>query len=288
MDIFVRLLNPLLMIALPVALGIFLARRLKVGWRLFGVGAATFIASQVFHIPFNRWLLEPALDRWGLDLGISGWGAVGAALLVGLSAGVFEETARYLVLRRWAASERTWRRGLMFGAGHGGVEALLVGALALLAFFQAVALRNADLSAVVPPEQLDLARSQLEQYWSAPWTYSLLGAVERFGALGAHLGLAITVLLAVRRRNPLWLVLAIGGHAALNAGALLILPLGGPFWTEAYVVGFGLLSLAWAIFQRRLDAAPADRQPPAAASEPPPSPVPLTPTSDKLEDSRYV
>ena len=269
MDIFVRLLNPLLMIALPLALGIALARGLKVSWRVFGIGALTFIGAQVFHLPFNQWLLGPTLARWGIELTAPGWPSVGAALLFGLSAGVFEETARYLVLRRWAPSERSWRRGMMFGAGHGGTEAILVGALALLAFFQALALRNADLSAVVPPEQLELARAQLEEYWAMPWTYSLLGAVERLGALGAHLGLAITVLLAVRRRNPLWLAAAIGGHTALNAGALLILKASGAYWSEAFVVGFGLLSLAWAFYNRTLDAGPISPQP---DSHPPPPP----------------
>lgn len=57
-------LNALLMIALPVALGIFLTRRFHLGWRLFFIGAATFILSQVGHIPFN--LLVGSLYQRGV------------------------------------------------------------------------------------------------------------------------------------------------------------------------------------------------------------------------------
>ena len=56
------------------------------------------------------------------------------AVFLGLSAGVFEETARYLTYRFWAKDARSWSRGLMLGAGHGGSEAILVGALAAVNF----------------------------------------------------------------------------------------------------------------------------------------------------------
>ena len=56
---FAPFINPLLMMLIPLALGIFLARRLGGSWRLYGLGAATFIGSQVAHIPFNIWTLNP-------------------------------------------------------------------------------------------------------------------------------------------------------------------------------------------------------------------------------------
>ena len=51
-DIFARILNFTIMIALPFGLALILVRKLRAGWRLFGIGAATFVISQVFHIPF--------------------------------------------------------------------------------------------------------------------------------------------------------------------------------------------------------------------------------------------
>lgn len=38
-------INALLMIGMPILLGVFIARRLNQSWKLFGIGAATFILS---------------------------------------------------------------------------------------------------------------------------------------------------------------------------------------------------------------------------------------------------
>ena len=46
-------LNGLLMILMPIGLGLWLEKRLRLGWRLWWIGAATFVLSQVGHIPFN-------------------------------------------------------------------------------------------------------------------------------------------------------------------------------------------------------------------------------------------
>jgi len=67
MVIFVRALNSLLMIALPLGLGVFLVKRLRVEWKTFGIGAVIFVASQILHIPFNFWVLSPGVERLGLS-----------------------------------------------------------------------------------------------------------------------------------------------------------------------------------------------------------------------------
>ena len=69
MDIAVRLLNGLLMIAMPIALGIYLVRRTGQHWKLFLVGAVLFVASQVLHIPFNLIVLNPILEQIGFGQG---------------------------------------------------------------------------------------------------------------------------------------------------------------------------------------------------------------------------
>ncbi len=61
-----HLLNGFLMIALPLVLGVVLARRWRLSWGLFGAGAATFVASQVFHIPFNNLVLTPFVTERGM------------------------------------------------------------------------------------------------------------------------------------------------------------------------------------------------------------------------------
>ena len=286
MEIIVRALNALLMITLPLALGVYLARRYRVDWRFYGLGAITFIAAQLLHIPFNQWVLLPGLEKMGWGSDTASLAYVGFTISVGLSAGLFEECARYLVYRRWLRKSRTWKAGMMLGAGHGGVEAIIFGALALYGLVQALTLRGADLTTVVTAEQLPLAESQIQAYWAAPWHLAILGAVERLGALGAHLGFSILVLQTFIRKQGRWLIVAIFWHTALNAIALLILPAYGPYWTEAFVILAGALSLAAAF---RLRTKEPDITPAAL--------IPISPLgrpslaeldSDHLEDSRYV
>ncbi len=243
MDVMIRLLNVLLMVAMPLVLGVILVRRSQVEWRIFLYGAGAFIGSQIFHLPFNSYVLSPLTEQLGLPGSGGGWPLLLYAILFGLSAGVFEEGARYLVYRIWMRESRTKWDGLMFGAGHGGLESILLGSLAGFALFQAITYRNADLSAAVPPEQLELARAQLEAYWAAPWYAVLLSAAERFFAICFHLSAALLVLQAFVRRSPAWLAVAIGWHAALDTLAVFSLVAWGAYVSEGFIGLMALLSV---------------------------------------------
>ena len=93
---------------------------------------------------------------------------------------------------------------MFYGVGHGGLEAILLGGIAFYAFFQAMAYRNADLGNLVPPEQLQLARAQLDLYWSPPWYTALLGALERIFALTIQMTLAVMIMQAFVRKSASW------------------------------------------------------------------------------------
>jgi len=286
MEISFRALNALLMMALPLGLGIFLARRLRVEWKIFGIGAVVFIVSQIFHIPFNYWVLSPGVLQLGLSGAEGGWPLVFIAVFYGLSAGVFEEVARYLAYRLWLKDDRNWKSALMFGAGHGGIEAILFGALALYALIQALVLRDADLTVILPPEQIQLAQTQLQTYWSLPWHLALMGAVERVGALCIHLSASVLVLQAFTRRNILWVGAAIVWHTLINAIAIFSIQIWGVYVTEGFVLFLGAIGIAF-VFLLRDDLGEQMRSPFAI-----PTPeVELKPpdiSGENLDDSRYV
>lgn len=284
----VRCLNAVLMISMPLGLGVFLVRSLRTGWRPFLIGAATFLGSQILHIPFNAWVLSPLMSRLGIVQPWQAWGVIGAALGLGLSAGVFEEGARYLVLRRWLRDVRRWRQAVVFGSGHGGMEAASLGILAFFALFQGIAYRDSDLSALVSPDRLAVAQAQLNAYWAAPASLVMLGSVERAIALCVQISLAVVVLQAVVRQNPAWLGLAILWHALVDASAVAVVGTWGPYWTEAMLAVMALVSLGLLLLLRENDA-PADRKPAAApAGDPLASGVPTVPRPEQIEDSRFT
>jgi uncharacterized membrane protein YhfC len=213
-------LNSLLMMALPVALGLYLTRRFELPWRLFWIGAGTFLFSQVLHIPTNQMIAE-ALEGGALAGVAEPWRRMLTSVVWGLSAGLFEEGARY-VAYRWPAREaRSWPQALLLGAGHGGLEAVALGVLTLVNAVVLFGLRGADLATIVPAEQLAAAQQQVQAYWSVPWPVSLLGALERLLALPVQLSLSVLVWRAVARRSWGWLGLALGWHTVVDAVALL-------------------------------------------------------------------
>jgi len=280
-----HLLNGLLMIAMPVGLAIFLTARWKLGWRLWLIGAATFILSQVGHIPFNA-LAGLVLNRTGLAKMSPEAQLMFNAVFLGLSAGLFEEFFRYGMFRWWAKDARTWRKGVLAGAGHGGAEAIILGAIVVYAFVQFAYLRNADLSKIVSADQLALAQQQVSGYWSMTWYNSLLGALERLFTIPTQIALAVLVLQTFTRKQWFWVWLAVLYHAALDAGAVLLSVHAGALATEGLAGAFALISLLLIFLLRRPE--PTEELPPPAPPAPVFMPKPLEATSDKLDQTRYA
>jgi uncharacterized membrane protein YhfC len=284
----VRTLNALLMIALPLLLGVYLYRRQGAEWRVFGIGVITMIAAQVFHIPFNNWVLNPMIEQISqpvltpVRLGL-------VSLLLGLSAGVFEEVARYIAYRFHliADRERTWSSALMFGAGHGGIESLVLGLLVVYGFIRLFAYKDANLDALVSADQVDLVRTQVDLFWSLPWYAAILGAVERAATLCFHMSAAVLVLQAFQRKNIAWLFAAIGWHTFLDALAVYASRMWSVYVAEVLIVGAGLMSLGIIFFLREKPFGPDDEIPGRVAERTVEFGM-QEPSLDHLEDSRYV
>jgi uncharacterized membrane protein YhfC len=237
-------LNGFLMIAMPLGLTIYLTRKFKQGWRLFWIGAATFIFSQVLHIPFNA-LVNPVFaqaDFIGLPKILQD---VVLSIFLGLSAGIFEELSRYAMYRWWAKDARSWGSGLLAGAGHGGVEAIILGILVLYGYIQMLAVRGVDVSTLVTPDKIELAKAQIQAYWSAPWYLTLLGALERLFTIPLHLACSVLVLQAFSRRKFQWVGLAVLFHALADGAAVFTSRLGFSAIAIEGIIGlFAIISIA--------------------------------------------
>jgi uncharacterized membrane protein YhfC len=279
-----HLLNGLLMIAMPVGLVIYLTRRWKLGWGLWFIGAATFILSQVGHIPFNS-AASAILNRTSIANWAKSNQLIFNAIFLGLSAGLFEELFRYGMFRWWAKDARSWKKGILVGAGHGGAEAIIIGGLVFYSFFQLAAYRNIDLANVVPAAQLEAAKAQIAAYWSATWYAALLGAVERFFTIPVQIAFSVIVLQTFTRKQWFWVWLAVLYHAVIDASAVYLLKPLGMYWTEALIGGFAVLSVI-IIFSLR-QPEPDNPQPVSVSPIPVPKLKPIEETLDNLDNSKY-
>jgi len=232
------------MILLPILLGFWLTRKFKLSWKLFFAGALTFIVSQVFHIPFLAWLTA-MFNNGTLPTPPAAWNTIFNAVLLGLLAGLFEETARYILFKFFLKNARTWNEGVLVGAGHGGVEALILGVLGVFTVINMLVLRNADLSAMgIPADQLELAKQQVAAFWESPAYTGLLGLAERVFAICLHISLSAMVLYSVAYKKPIWFWLAMLWHALVDAAAVYLAPLVGALAVEGVVAGMAIVSLA--------------------------------------------
>ena len=183
------------------------------------------------------------------------------ALYGGLAAGVFEETGRFLafktVLKKRLGNDRN---ALMYGAGHGGVEAVLLLGFAYISNIVMSVLINAGqtdvLTATAPGETAEQLKAVLDSLvTTAPWTY-LLGMVERAVAVTTHICLSVLVWFAVKKPGKGWLFpLAILLHAAFD-GITVILADKLPVWDVELclvVIVLGLVLLTRSVWKKNAE-----------------------------------
>ncbi|MCA9554080.1 MAG: YhfC family intramembrane metalloprotease [Myxococcales bacterium] len=258
----------------PILLGFWLARRFRLGWKLWAAGAAAFVASQVVHLPLN-W----AVGLMGPPRGLGLLSLPGMAVAAGLSAGLCEEIARYLVLRfglqrlrrskanPQGSSPGFWQEALQFGAGHGGIEAMIMALLTLVSLSVMLVLHWVPGILRLEPDTLRQTLEAADGFWHTPIPLTLAGAVERLSALTAHVAMTVLVMRTVATRNLAWLGAAILAHAALDATAVFFAMRFGAWPTEAVVAVYALGFLAIILGLRKAHwPAPALSPTPAAPS----------------------
>lgn len=215
--------------------------------RAFGAGMLAFGVSQlVLRIPLMT-LVVPQLPEPVASFLLS-------APVASLTAGLFEETARLLVMVWLLRRFHRWVDGLAFGLGHGGLEAMaLIGLSMVNNLVLAVAINTGrldSLAAALPPEEVEVLRSALVE--TEPSAF-LAGGVERIAAIALHVGLSVLVLWGVHhaRRLPAWVV-AVLVHTAANLSAVLALRAGAPVWLiEALLLVWGAAVMVFALRLRR-------------------------------------
>ena len=257
-------LNIFLLFAMPIALGIYLMRKFDLELRWWWIGAVVFILSQVGHIPFNAYVVNPLLDNLNSSAMLPSIAMlITGALILGLSAALWEELFRYAMFRWWAKDARSWGSGLLAGTGHGGAEAIILSLLVLYNFSNMIAVRNMDISTLVPADQLATIQAQITAFWSAPWYYTMHEAVEQFFTIPIQICFAVLILQTFIRKQWYWVLLAIGFHTLEEATKIVAQNLLNVYLNELIIGVFAILSVV-IIFALRRPEPPADLAPAAS------------------------
>jgi ABC-2 type transport system ATP-binding protein len=255
----------LICVLAPILLARAILARYPVSWATVAAGAAAFVASQVVHIPFNAFVL-PLLPGRGEPFHVPI-----ILAFVGLSAGVCEETARYVALRWARPKDRSGPHALAFGAGHGGIESIWIGLGAAWALFKLLYIERVgvDQLGLGAADQSALAE-QLAALDHLGGASPMLGALERLLVIPFHVAMTCLVMRAVAERRPIFLALAILGHALLDSGCVAAMTFFSPNIAEVWLAFTLPVSLAIiGVSLRRLpkhERPPIDARPPASGA----------------------
>ncbi|MBQ9415140.1 MAG: YhfC family intramembrane metalloprotease [Clostridia bacterium] len=211
-------------VAIPVVLFIVLRKKTKADILPFFIGCAVmFLFALVLEALIHQLVLlvSPAgpVIRGNIWL---------YALYGGLMAGLFEETGRFLafktVLKKRLQNDDN---ALMYGAGHGGFEALAVFGSTMISYLVlSVMINTGNISAVTEGLTGDTLTQMEEMLRTLSSTESpmwLVGILERLIAVALHMALSVFVWFAAKNAGRWYYYpVAILIHAAVDAVAVLL------------------------------------------------------------------
>lgn len=198
LSIFFMFLTAVLSIGTPVALFLIFRRKYRAPLVPLLLGAAAFI---IFAM-----VLEGAVHRIVLINTVVRNTPALYVLYGTLMAGLFEETARFIVFHSIKKRYHDFGAALAYGVGHGGVESIILAGLAMINNLVIALTVNSGsvgtLTAGLSGAALDQANAQIAVLASTAPSLFLLSGIERLLAITLHLALSVMVFYAVFGRTP--------------------------------------------------------------------------------------
>ncbi len=148
------------------------------------------------------------------------------AIFGGLMAGIFEELGRFIAFRTILTNNQNKDiNSIMYGVGHGGIEAMVIVGSAMISNIMAATMVNkGDISALtqgLEGDQLAQVQTQLQQLATLPASTFLMSLWERASAIILHMALSVITWFAAKK-GPALLVISIFIHAAVDAVTIIL------------------------------------------------------------------
>lgn len=204
----------LLSVVLPIFLGIFIYKKTKAWVPAFFIGCGIFVG---FAMILEQICHAIVLTVTGSAIRDNIWLY---AIYGGLAAALFEECGRWIAMTFCLKKHLTRENALMYGAGHGGIEAFLILGMSSMSNLLTAAMINGGLMektmTALEPAQQEVTYHQLSVLWTTPAYQFYLAPVERISAIALQIALSILVYSAVKTGRKLQLAAAFGLHFAVD------------------------------------------------------------------------
>ena len=222
-------------LGLPIVFLILAHKKLNAKLTSFLIGCAVFV---VFVLVLEQILHSVILTATGtlLTNNILLYGLYG-----GLVAALFEETGRLIAMKIFMNNSLSRSNSVMYGIGHGGIEAiLLIGLTYISNIITSLMINSGALRAsmaLLDETMQQTTYAQLKVLWELPsWQFYIAG-IERLFAIVLQISLSILIYQAISSKNKMYWFLAFGIHFAVDFVVTVINGLGTPIWiTEAVLL----------------------------------------------------
>lgn len=207
--------------ALPITLFILCRKRLNAARLPALIGALTFTVAVLVLENAAHSLLRPLTSSPAVQ---------GSVLLTavygGLMAALFEEFGRLAAMKLFMKKTLTKENALMYGVGHGGIEAVLTaGILYISNLATAIMVNTGSIGAALGTLD-EAARAATVESLSALCTTDsylfFMAGVERISAIALHICLSYLVYRALQYGEKRYFFAAMGLHFAVDAATVLL------------------------------------------------------------------
>lgn len=242
-SIFFMIASILAVMLLLAGLIIYYYKRDKISIFAIILGVLTFIIFQILtRIPLLS-LLQT--QEWFISFSSN------FALLwifLGLTAGIFEEMGRFIMMKLFMRKKLSRANGIAFGIGHGGIEAILLFMLPMVNnLIISFAINAGTYSTKIAPNLPLMQSIQIEKALisTAPIMFTL-GGVERILAITIQIAFSVLVMHGVKTGKFRYVIYAILAHMAVNTPLGFLQRMGiGSWGIEIFVAICALVGLVY-------------------------------------------
>ncbi len=235
------ILNLFICFILPVVVFIFLQIKYKKTFKPFLLGALAFFISQiVLRIPIiNNYLPHFVwYNVFQIKYPYLYW------IFLGLTAGIFEEVMRLIVIKLFMKRNHRYIDSITFGLGHGAIEAMIITGISFInVLIFSIMINNGTFDLNLSKLDNATLNNIYNQCTNLTAFNAIIGGIERIIAMGIHIGLTVMIFEGViKKKSFKYLIFAILIHAAIDSSIGFMSQMFG-FSTIAMEAVFGLISL---------------------------------------------
>lgn len=218
----------ILAVLFPIILMIYWMKSKKPKFLSCVIGAVTFILFALILEQILHTVVMVAIGKGDLLLGkeklasnIWVYGLYG-----GLCAAIFEEVGRFLAMKLCMKKFLDKKNAIMYGIGHGGIEAIIILGLAEISnIATAMSINSGAIETIissVPENQRETLYEQVSALWTTPAASFYLAGVERIIAVLLHICLSYMVYRFVKYSEKKFFCIALGIHFLIDFGTVVM------------------------------------------------------------------